>query len=1152
MRLRRLDLTRYGKFTGASLDFGAAVAGAPDLHVVYGPNEAGKSTLFAAWLDLLYGIPPRSSYNFLHDYKAMQVGGVVELAGEARPFVRAKRAQNSLLDAAGQPLPDAAILAELGGIDRDSYRLMFSLDDDSLEQGGEAILAARGDLGQLLFSASSGLADLGQRLATLRETADRFHRPRARSGQLVEALADLDRLKAERAAIDTQAAAYAELVATVEREQARDADLATRRGAAQARREEIARLLRAGHLLARLGRVRADLAPLESLPEGPADPAALARDLEELRAAAIRLDAETATAEAARAELAEARATSPEDAAALALAGRCEDLAPLRARALTARQDLPERRQTLRELDLAIAGHLVRLGRAGEPDPARLALPAGLVERLRDLIEAWSGIDTACRAAAREAEEAEALCAAGPDPDDAEAAAGEAAALAALDAALRDWRGSDHAARAAGADRARAEAEAALADALAALLPWRGAADDLPALVGPDPARLQAWRHSGQAASAQIERRAAEVERLRDEAARLTARRAALAAGGGLATDGEAAALRAERDRAWAEHRARLDPATADHFAALLRQDDAAVARRFAHTAELAQLQQTELALAENRAALAQAEAALAAAREEGAEIERAAAAARAALSPLLPTDWGVPEIESWLARRERALAARQALRTAEAAAAQAHRDGARLEAALGAALQACGRPLAAGESPVLVAETVAAAAVERRQRRDEAIRRREARDLRRRAADRAEAERRAWETAWREACAGCWLGEGGVPAVATVRASLGVLADLAAACATRAALADRIVKMEQDQAAFAAGVAALAAELGLAAGDPAAAAELDRTIAARIRQAEAEATRRAELAARQETADRAAADLAARGEAHHRRAGALMAALGVASLDGVAARLEQITRRAALRLQAAELADEILDILRLPRIEDAEAACAEADPAALEQEQAGLAEEIARLEQEGREAYAARREAETALDRVGGDDRVAALEARRRTILLEIEAGARRALRLRAGALATEQALRLYRERHRGAMLARAAAALRLISRGAYADLATQPDKDGEVLVALAAEGGSKLAADLSKGTRFQLYLALRVAGYLEFARTRPAVPFVADDILETFDDFRAEETFRLFAQMAETGQVIYLTHHRHLCDIARAVCPGVRIHDL
>ncbi len=56
----------------------------------------------------------------------------------------------------------------------------------------------------------------------------------------------------------------------------------------------------------------------------------------------------------------------------------------------------------------------------------------------------------------------------------------------------------------------------------------------------------------------------------------------------------------------------------------------------------------------------------------------------------------------------------------------------------------------------------------------------------------------------------------------------------------------------------------------------------------------------------------------------------------------------------------------------------------------------------------------------------------------------------------------------------------------------------------------------------------------------------------FVADDILKTFDDFRAEEAFCLFADMAVEGQTIHLSHHRHLCDIAREVCPAVRIHDL
>jgi uncharacterized protein YhaN len=85
-----------------------------------------------------------------------------------------------------------------------------------------------------------------------------------------------------------------------------------------------------------------------------------------------------------------------------------------------------------------------------------------------------------------------------------------------------------------------------------------------------------------------------------------------------------------------------------------------------------------------------------------------------------------------------------------------------------------------------------------------------------------------------------------------------------------------------------------------------------------------------------------------------------------------------------------------------------------------------------------------------------------------------------------------------------------------------------------------------------MSKGTRFQLYLALRLAGYEEFAALRPPVPFIADDIMETFDEPRSEEVFRLLGQMASVGQVIYLTHHRHLCDIARQVVPAAKIHEI
>ncbi len=146
MRLRRLDLTRYGKFTDHSIDFGALREGEPDLHVIYGPNEAGKSTTFSALLDLLFGIGSQSAFGFLHPYATMRIGAALEFDGETREFARIKRPQNSLLDAEDRSLPEAAIRAEIGGIERDAYRTMFSLDDETLEKGGESILASKGDL----------------------------------------------------------------------------------------------------------------------------------------------------------------------------------------------------------------------------------------------------------------------------------------------------------------------------------------------------------------------------------------------------------------------------------------------------------------------------------------------------------------------------------------------------------------------------------------------------------------------------------------------------------------------------------------------------------------------------------------------------------------------------------------------------------------------------------------------------------------------------------------------------------------------------------------------------------------------------------------------------------------------------------------------
>ena len=262
--------------------------------------------------------------------------------------------------------------------------------------------------------------------------------------------------------------------------------------------------------------------------------------------------------------------------------------------------------------------------------------------------------------------------------------------------------------------------------------------------------------------------------------------------------------------------------------------------------------------------------------------------------------------------------------------------------------------------------------------------------------------------------------------------------------------------------------------------------------------------------------------------------------------------KLAACAARDEARTKADEAACAILATNVAATIEGARALLNGEDRSALEAELAGLRarEPDERTAQE--EAFAARRESLNTLAAVGGDDAVARMQERRRTILEEIGQGAETYLRLKFGVAAADEALRLYRDRHRGAMMTRASEAFRLISRGAYRGLTTQPNGSSETLIALAADGGSKEADQLSKGARFQLYLALRVAGYHEFAKTRRPAPFMADDIMETFDHFRAEEALRLFADMGRAGQVIYFTHHLHLCEIARQVCPQARVHAL
>ena len=124
----------------------------------------------------------------------MRIGGALEIGGEAVELIRIKKSKNDLINPAGETVPTRILASGLRGIDRDQYRAMFSLDDDTIEAGGDDILASQGDLGTIVFC-RCGSHHLGSVLEDARSEVDTFSKKRARKTELAELKRNLKDIK---------------------------------------------------------------------------------------------------------------------------------------------------------------------------------------------------------------------------------------------------------------------------------------------------------------------------------------------------------------------------------------------------------------------------------------------------------------------------------------------------------------------------------------------------------------------------------------------------------------------------------------------------------------------------------------------------------------------------------------------------------------------------------------------------------------------------------------------------------------------------------------------------------------------------------------------------------------------------------------------
>jgi uncharacterized protein YhaN len=155
VRIEQLELSRYGCFTDRVLDLSG-----PGVHLVVGPNEAGKSTVRRAFADLLYGIHERTTLGFLHHMSELRLAARVSGAGGAGEgavldLVRLKQRKAPLQTPEGEPLPESVLAALLAGVDRAHFESTFAIDHEELRIGGRQLLAGEGDLGAALFETST-------------------------------------------------------------------------------------------------------------------------------------------------------------------------------------------------------------------------------------------------------------------------------------------------------------------------------------------------------------------------------------------------------------------------------------------------------------------------------------------------------------------------------------------------------------------------------------------------------------------------------------------------------------------------------------------------------------------------------------------------------------------------------------------------------------------------------------------------------------------------------------------------------------------------------------------------------------------------------------------------------------------------------------
>ncbi|MDT7532993.1 AAA family ATPase [Sphingobium sp. SA2] len=1145
MRLAELTLERYGAFAERSL----AIPATAGLTIIYGPNEAGKSTCLVALSDFLFGIPERTPHATLFGYDGMRVSAtLVDASGTAMTLRRRRGRGRTLTDGAGAPVEDSVLTRLLGATTRERFATLFGLNHETLRSGGSRLLAADGDIGRLIVEAGGGLRSLMARLDALDEEADKLFASRRSADRIFyKALDAFDAADRDVKQRTVTREAY---------EQSRKAADAAKGKLAEARAEKqsvsaeisaLERLVRAIPHMLELDRLATSLSDYADLAALPTD---FDRQVDE---ALQRRDAATTAlsdGQAKRDRLVQRLDALAVSEAFIEAEAQVRDLTEQAIHVRKARGDRPNRLSDIEAAEAGLATLRRMLHLPADADLASRLPGQNALDRVQQL--ATDAIERAgAIAAARErtADLADRLATLQHRLDAAIAAGHD------KPAAFSASQFSGLAAQAASVGAARRQADQSLSAATSAITALGVATPEaLAAYVCPSADTIRAEQSAcaelETAMANQIEKRV-EAEKKAKAASETIAQ---LEAAGPVASDEALADARQARASAWSPLRdAYLD---ADVPA------DVTVRRAGIDAYEGQVLGADDLA--DRRAAEAQRAANLAVARQQlatstseiagcgtligdlRARLEQRSAAFAQAF-PDATTRF--PQLAGLLDFVERRAKALDSIAAARGLSDDADRQTTELEplhSLFDSAQNVMKVSRVEGQAFAVEVQTLCAALGQhetghadfRRDLRDSETLRPTAKRADEDLADMLAAQQ-SWQQQWSAALAGLGLDADLAPerAGALVSEWSGARATLGTIAQTRT----RLARMDEDEDTLKAAVAALGTTLGLSLpDDPLAATD---QIAARWQEQDATRLQRVALAPDVEDAKADCVALESGGQEAHAAVAALAVSASVANEDeallGIASRCAV---RARLLQETMQVERSIADVSDGLTVSELREQAAGRDLDTLRGALAVARERSDQLETDVEVAILAQKSAQDALDHYATESGINQALAERESAAARMQAAVERYVELSVARALITEAIDRIRSEQQDPLVSRAGELFAFTTHGEFAGIDTDIDEKGlPVVVGRRQSGATVGVSTMSDGTRDQLFLAFRLASLENYAASTEPLPFVADDILVHFDDERSAATLDLLARFAETNQVLLFTHHKSVRDDAR-----------